>query len=505
MSGGNGGPDDDRGQLVHRFLEDAAARWPDAAAVRDESGSWTYRELLSASQRVASWLRHRGVRQGDRLLVALPNSRRLVAVIHGALRAGVAVVPVSAQARPYHLAAVARDARPGLALGGDPERFAAAVAALPGLEVIDPDQAAREWAVLTPRDDPAGVSGSDLALLVYTSGSTAGPKGVVCPHRQVAFAVEAIAGRLGYLSEDIVYARLPFSFDYSLYQMFLCAQAGAQLALASAADEISAFRWLRTFRPTVLPVVPPYAQTLLGLAGRSESGVRPRLITNTGAALTRGVADSLRSTFPGVAVVPMYGMTECKRITIAAPDEDLTKPGTVGTALPGTRVEVVGEDGAPLPPGRVGEIVVRGPHVMAGYWQQPAASAERFGSDPATGERILRTGDFGTLDEQGAVAFVGRRDDIFKRRGVRTSVGEIEAAALDIPEVEEAAAALVGAARECVLWVRSRLRQEQILKGIADRLEPAKVPDRCVLVDELPRTSSGKIDKKRLGEGMVTG
>ncbi|MFI6817456.1 hypothetical protein ACIBG7_34015 [Nonomuraea sp. NPDC050328] len=140
---------------------------------------------------------------------------------------------------------------------------------------------------------------------------------------------------------------------------------------------------------------------------------------------------------------------------------------------------------------------------MDGYWGDQAASEQRFPIDPATGERMLRTGDYGFLDTDGALTFVGRKDDIFKRHGVRTSLSEVEAAALDIPEVLEAAAALVGPRRECVLWVDSALRAEQVMKEIADRIGSAKVPDRCLVVSTLPRTTSGKIDKVQLSTSLV--
>ncbi|GLH99258.1 class I adenylate-forming enzyme family protein [Phytohabitans aurantiacus] len=483
-------------RTVCDLLDRAAGRAPDAIAVRDATGAWTYPELRLAAGRVAAALRRRGVTRGDRVLVSLANSRHLVAVLYGALSAGAAVVPVSVQARPYHLAAVAGDAEPRLAIADTAERLASLAAGVPVAAI---DQVMAE----TDHTGHSGVDGAEpdgIALLIYTSGSTAGPKGVVSRHRQVLFAVDAIAGRLGYRSDDVVCCRLPFSFDYALYQAFLSVHAGAELAMVDARDELTAFRALREFRATVLPVVPPVAQTLLALAGRraSEAPAPLRLITNTGAELTRSVADRLRAAFPGAAVVPMYGMTECKRISIAAPDEDLSKPGTVGTPLPGTSVTVVGEDGEALPAGQVGEIVVRGPHLMDGYWRDPVASAERFRVEPATGERYLRTGDFGAMDADGALRIVGRRDDVFKRRGVRTSVNEIEAAALDIPEVQECAAALVGTARECVLWVRGDIPPEHVLKGIGERLEPAKIPDRCLVVDALPRTPNGKIDKNLL-------
>lgn len=488
--------------LVHGLLDRAAERRPTATAVRDESGGWTYAQLQEASRRAGSWLRQRGLARGDRVLVSLPNCRQLVALLFGALRVGVVVVPVGAQARPYQLAAVIGDAAPQLLVIDRLDRLAEIADAMPAQRVADLGELAAE-ASPTGRPDETRVgqdeaTPDDIALLIYTSGSTDGPKGVVCRHQQVAFAVAAIAARLGYRSDDVVCARLPFSFDYSLYQAFLCAEAGAELVLVAGTDELSAFRLLRASGATVLPVVPPIAQSLLRLAARDATGFRLRLITNTGAELTRRVADALRATFPGARVVSMYGMTESKRITIADPDEDLRKPGTVGRPLPGTQVAVVGDDGEPLPVGQIGEIVVRGPHVMDGYWRDPQASAERFRPDPTTGEPCLFTGDYGKLAADGGLTLFGRRDSIFKRRGVRVSLNEIEAAALDIVEVEEAAAVLVGPERQCVLWVCGSLTPEQVRKGISERLGPAHIPDQCRQTQSLPRTPNGKIDRQQL-------
>ncbi len=146
-------------------------------------------------------------------------------------------------------------------------------------------------------------------------------------------------------------------------------------------SELTAFRFAVEYGATVMPLITPVAQTLVRLGERGGPGTRLRLVTNTGAVLTRSVADGLRRVFPGVRLVPMYGMTECKRISIARPDADLELPGTVGTALDATRAEVLGEDGKPVPAGETGQIVVRGPHLMDGYWRDPkgpgAASESR--------------------------------------------------------------------------------------------------------------------------------
>lgn len=497
-------PDSDRQQrlpLVHRFLDDAAALRPAATAVRDEQGAWTYRELHDRSLRAAAWLVDRGIGRGDRVVVRLPNSRQMIALLYGTLRIGAVFVPLNRDMRPYELSTVLANAEPAMviteAADGVPVPSAATVLTL--------DEVSRELDRAVPGQPVAEVAPSGIALLLYTSGSTSAPRGVVCRHEQVVFAARAIADRLGYRADDVVYCRLPFSFDYGLYQVFLAALAGCELAVTGWQSELTALRFAVEYRATVMPLVTPVAQTLVRLGERSGSGTRLRLVTSTGAALTRNVADGLRRVFPGVRVIPMYGMTECKRISIARPDADLEHPGTVGTALGSTCVEVLDEGGKPLPPGATGQIVVRGPHLMDGYWRDPVESARRFGAHPVTGERCLFTGDYGTLDEAGNLTFVGRRDDIFKRRGVRTSTLEIESAALDIPDVHEAAAVLTGPSRQCVLWVRGALGDVDVLGGIADRLGPARLPDRCLVVDDLPRTANGKIDKLGLERSLRDG
>lgn len=494
--------------LVHGFLDDAAARRPSATAVRDEEGAWTYGELYERSLRVSSWLTNLGIGRGDRVLVRLPNSRQMTALLYGVVRIGAILVPVNRDMRPYEFTRVLRNAEPRLVITDTPEGVTSACvtsegdATSPAVTVLTVDEVSRALDSTAPGPPAERAVPSDIALLLYTSGSTSAPRGVVCRHEQVVFAARAVAERLGYRADDVVYCRLPFSFDYGLYQVFLAALAECELAVTGRQSELTSLRFALEYRATVMPLITPVARTLVRLGERSSPRTRLRLVTNTGAALTGSVADGLRRVFPGVRVVPMYGMTECKRITIARPDADLEHPGTVGTALGATCVEVLDDDGRPLPAGRTGQIVVRGAHLMDGYWRDPEESARRYPAHPATGERCLFTGDYGVLDPAGNLTFVGRRDDIFKRRGVRTSTLEIEAAALDIPEVDEAAAVLTGASRRCVLWVCGQVADLEVLKGIADRLGPARLPDRCLVVDDLPRTSNGKIDKLGLERGL---
>ncbi len=492
------------GAVAHRMLELAAAARPAAAAVSDPEGAWTYGELDAAATGWAHWLAGRGVRKGDRVVARLDNSRHAVALLFGAFRAGAVLVPIGITMKPFHLTRVLTDSEPVLvvASGDDTKTVAALTDTVPVHDLTAVGEEVRA-AADTPVALPE-VTGDDLALLIYTSGSTSLPKAVVSPHRAVVFATEAIAERLGYRADDVVLNAIPFPFDYGLYQVFLSVLAGAELVLSPTDAHVGLMSLLHDRGVTVVPLVPSLATILLGLARRDRRPAPPvRLFTNTGAALVPTVAGALRAAFPQALVSPMYGTTECKRITVLEPGEDTGRPGSVGRALTGTEVLVVDEDGRPLPTGETGEITVRGPHVMNGYWRAPEQTAERFRPDADGCGVTLWTGDFGHLDADGHLFVQGRRDDLFKRRGVRMSALEIEAAAVDVPGVRGAALLPPTEANgltDVVLFVAADLTGTEVLDRLAERLEPAKVPSDCRVLPDLPLTANGKTDKKRLAE-----
>ncbi|WP_433170048.1 class I adenylate-forming enzyme family protein [Actinoallomurus sp. CA-150999] len=482
-------------RLIHDLPAAAPAAHPDRPAVTDRTGTWTYAELDARARAFATWLDRHGVRAGDRVLARAGNVREFVAMLYGTVRHGAIFVPVNPATKPFHLTAITTDAGPALAVDeGD---------ALPrtgrthALSTIWPQIERLAAEPAHPGRPP--VEPDDLGLLMYTSGSTSAPKAVMSPHRAVVFATGAIASRLRYRADDVVLTAVPLSFDYGLYQIFLAALAGAELVLSGPQDHTRLIGLLREHRVTVVPVVPSLGEMLLRLRRRDRDTPPPvRLFTSTGAALTTPVIDGLRAAFPGARVAPMYGITECKRVTILEPDGDLARPGSVGRPLPGTQVRIVGDDGARLPAGEVGEITVAGPHVMAGYWQALELTAQRFRTDPVSGEVTLHTGDYGRVDADGHLYFEGRRDDLFKRRGVRTSVREIEAAALDVPGVREAAVLPPDGSRDLTVFAVTELSPAQVLRAMEDRLESAKVPAACHVVDSLPLTPNGKIDKRVL-------
>ncbi|WP_308117589.1 class I adenylate-forming enzyme family protein [Streptomyces anatolicus] len=489
------------------LLAAAVAAHPGEPAVRDRHGRWTYAQLDARARAFAEWLGERGVRRGDRVLARVGNVREFTAVLFGTLLHGAVLVPVNPAMKRFHLASVATDCDPALAIGqGADADLLAELTGRPAYELGTLWRTVEERAERAERGEgPAyayeahAPAPDDLALLIYTSGSTSAPKAVVSPHAPAVFATRAIDARLGYRASDKVLVALPLSFDYGLYQILLSVLAGAEAVLTEADQHVWLYGALREYGVTVVPLVPSLAEMLLRLAGRDDGEAPPvRLFTNTGAALTGPLIAGLRAAFPGAAVAPMYGTTECKRITVLEPDGDLERPGSVGRALPGTEVLILADDGTALPPGRTGQIAVRGPHVMSGYWRAPEQTAQRFRTDPATGEVTLHTGDYGHLDDDGHLYFEGRRDDLFKRRGVRMSAVEIEAAALDVPGVAAAAVLAPDDGIDLTLFAVTRLAPDGVLRQLGERLESAKVPAVCRVVDALPLTPNGKTDRRHL-------
>src|SRR6266511_725137 len=484
--------------LLHELLDAAATAHPEAAAVGHGADVVTYEQVLRQSRRLGGWLTEHRVGRGDRVVVALPPDVVLPPLLYACSRLGAVFVVVRAQAPEPVLAHVLDDAEPVLLLADAPAARALAESRRIGCRGLDEVRRAADGSA-----EPSSIAGPlavDPVCFVYTSGSTGLPNAVVCTHMQVTFAAQAIQSQLMYRRDDVVYSPLPLSFDYGLYQIFLCTLAGARLQLATGGD---AGRLLATelcrVGATVLPAVPPLAMNLAKLLTRPGTPVPPlRLLTNTGSAMPPGSLATLRAHLPNLRVRLMFGLTECKRATIMPEDEDLHRPGACGRPLPGTEVIAVDDEGGRLPPGEVGELVVSGPHVMAGYWRRPELTERRFhrvhGLFPQ-----LHTGDYGTLDEDGYVYFLGRRDDLYKERAFRVSAAEVEAATYRVPGVEAASVVPPGSGRDgATLVVVSALTPHEVLRGLRRQLEEEKTPARCVVVPRLPLNGHGKVDRAAL-------
>jgi acyl-CoA synthetase (AMP-forming)/AMP-acid ligase II len=232
---------------------------------------------------------------------------------------------------------------------------------------------------------------------------------------------------------------------------------------------------------------------------------RMRRVTNAAAALPVKHLQFLRELFPRADIVSMYGQTECQRVCYLPPDQAARKPASVGIAIPNTEVWIVDEQDRRLPPGQVGQLVVRGGHVMRGYWEKPELTAGKLRPGPLPGEQVLYTGDSFRADEEGFLYFVGRMDEMIKTRGEKVAPREVEQALLAIPGVKEAAVIgvpdeLLGQAIKAflVLQAGATLSEQELRRECQQRIEPFMVPRQLAFVSSLPRTASGKVRKVEL-------
>jgi amino acid adenylation domain-containing protein len=492
-------------RLVHDLLDQRVARDPDTPAVRDRRRSLSARELQAAAGAAAHALVDRGVGRGDRVAVAVGNRVEAVVALFAASRLGAVFVALDPRAPASVREHVLHDCEPSAVVVDDRD--------LPGAD----DGPARRWTHLgcsellacpeaPARDAPA--IATDLACLIYTSGSTGRPKGVMCRHANVAFAVAAIARRLRLERASVVASVLPITFDYGLYQPLLAIHADASAVLGEGVDAgPGLLRFVRWAAADVVPLVPSMVQPLLALRRREpEPPPAVATFTSTGERLTAEQIDRLRDGFGGARVFSMYGLTECKRVSILTPEELDERPGSVGRPLDGTECVVVDPlTCRPLDDGEVGELVVRGPHVMAGYWRAPELTALRYRPWGPTQDAALFTGDLCRRDADGFLHFCGRTDDIVKLRGLRVSLVEIELATGSIPGVEQAVALPAGVEHPVTLVAVGELSAAAVRAGLGERIEDYKIPDRIEVLPSLPLTLHGKVDRGRVAERLVAG
>lgn len=506
------------------YLARAADERGDRLALVAGADRWTFAELEHDSNRLAHRLVRSGVRRGDRVLVFMDNCPETVIAFWGVLKANAVVSVVNPLTKSAKLQYLLEDCRPtGLIASAKLARVFRELAARSAhLEItvvaghasdalLDELPGACRWEQALEdgpfaRPPARRTLDIDLAAIVYTSGSTGDPKGVMLTHRNMLTAASSVSTYLGLCADDVILDVLPLAFDYGLYQMIMACAVGARLVLErSFAYPAQVLETMVDQGVSVFPGVPTMFAVLAGMDLTAYDLSRLRLLTNTAADLPHSQIAKLAELFPAARIVPMYGLTECKRCTYLPPEDVFRKPGSVGVAIPNTELWLVDEHDNRLGPGQVGQLVVRGATVMAGYWEKPEQTANKLRPGPLPGERVLYTGDLCRLDEDGYLYFVGRMDDIIKSRGEKVPPVEVEQALTSIEGVREAA--VIGVADETlgqaikafvVLEPQSDMTQRTLLHLVGQRLESFMVPKHIELVSALPRGSTGKIDKKVL-------
>jgi len=520
-------------RLLHDALLVAAEQDPNGEAIVDPHERVDYETFLARALHIARALQARGVRRGDRVALLAGNAASTVISLYGILLAGAVLVLLHPHTRPDKLRFTLRDCG-ACAVLTDPHGatlLSPLRSDLPDLHTVltltPPDPGLSNTETPLPSDAialddaasdaPSPANGSpiplDLAALIYTSGSTGTPKGVMLTHQAMTFTQGSLTEYLRLDGSDRILSALPLAFDYGLYQAFMATHLGATLILEpSFGFPAHLVERMREEEATVLPGVPTSFASLLSLH-RSAPFTLPtvRRLTNTAAHLPDAHVTRLHEVFPSALIYRMYGLTECKRVAYLEPELALSKANSVGKAIPGTETFVLDENGHPTPPGTPGILHVRGPHVMLGYWNRPEETARMLVPGPHPGERMLNTQDVFTTDEDGYLYFVGRTDDIIKRGGEKIAPREVENALHAIPGVREAAVIgmpdpLLGEAVRAYLTLdgNTDLTPRTIKRHLTAYLEPDRIPRDVIIVDDLPRTDTGKVRKRDLRDAAHT-
>ncbi len=501
---------------LNDLIPEQLERRGDHPALEDGDAVATYADLHARIEALAGWLHHLGVRRGDRVAVHVRKSIDEVVAMFAAMRVGAAFVNVPAQRTADQLLYAINDAE-AIALVAEPRRAAElADAGLPDcvrfvlVRGDAPDHPAMHALADCPADARAPhvtVIDVDLACIMYTSGSTGQPKGVMLTHRNWMGASAALGARFPNRPEDRMLGLNPLGFSLALDQMLCMFRAGATYVLhhVMLPDQIAAA--IHERRITAVHTTPVLWVPLVRyLQERPQRFAHLRYIANGGGALPRPILEALGEVFPGVDLHLGFGITEVVTCTALPPHLFREKMGAIGVAQGNIELFVVDPDTGLAEPGGTGELIQRGSLLSPGYWRRPEATAERFKPNPhlrhLIGDEIVyHSGDTVRIDEDGVLWFLGRNDAMIKTGGIRISPDEIEGRLHRHPAVAECAAwgvkddalgqavhvAVFGEgidAGELLTWCRAELPAEM-------------VPAACFVTGApLAKSPNGKLDRR---------
>ncbi|TCO74349.1 acyl-CoA ligase (AMP-forming), exosortase A system-associated [Chromatocurvus halotolerans] len=517
---------------LHELIRAQAEQQADAPALLHKNDTLTYGELHALTRGVANGLLQHGIKAGERVGIYLPKQPEAVAAIFGSAHAGATFVPINPVLKPRQVAYIANhcQVRTLITSAQRWQQLRDADADLSGVQLtvlldgsaaLTADEAGgglMHWQdFLADRSEPQGHRriDQDMAAILYTSGSTGNPKGVVLSHRNMLVGADSVATYLENTAADRILAVLPLSFDAGLSQLTTAFSRGASCVLLDYLLPRDVIRAVARYGVTGLAGVPPLWNQLVQCEWPEEATRSLRYITNTGGKMPVATTRTLQRLLPDTRIFLMYGLTEAFRSTYLDPAELEHRPESIGKAIPNAEILVVNGDGELCAPGEPGELVHRGALVARGYWNDPEKTAERFrpcpGQDPALPlpEMAVWSGDQVVRDEDGFLYFVARQDDMIKTSGYRVSPSEVEEVAYASGLVAGAVAlgvahAMLGQAILLLVTRAATLAEDDPVLALQTHfrreLPNFMQPQAILLVESLPQNQNGKFDRRSLSD-----
>ena len=487
---------------IHHLFEQQVAQTPERLAVACAGEMLSYRELDSRADSLARKLREAGIGCGALVGLCVERSVDLLVSLLGILKAGAAYVPLDATHPPRRLAQILEETQMSVIVA-----HAHLAVRLPhhGGQIITPELVdvvnGAEREDTRPNADP-----NQLAYIMYTSGSTGAPKGVAVEHRSVVNFLCSMKKRPGFTADDVLVAVTPISFDIAGLELLLPVVAGGRVVLATrptALDGVALTKLMDECGATVLQATPAMWQMLIASGWQGRRSLKALC---GGESLSRELARSIQSRT--ASLWNLYGPTETTIWSCIEKVSDEPGPVSIGRPIANTQVYILNQEFAPVPAGLSGEIFIGGDGVAQGYWQRPELTAERFLPDPfSEGGRIYRTGDLARHLPDGRIEYLGRLDHQVKIRGLRVELGEIEAALKSHDHVRQAVVVAHTYSPDDVrliayVIVSSQLPKHSLIEAlqshIRDRVPTYMLPSAFVVLDRLPLTANGKIDRNSL-------
>jgi len=463
----------------------------------------SYRALDTASARVAGLLAQRGIGPGERVGVMLPNVPEFAVVYYGVLRAGGVVVPMNPLLKEREVAFYLGDsgARLVFAWHGFAEA-AEAGAREPGADClfVTPGEFARLLSEVEPAAEPIDRAPDDTAVILYTSGTTGTPKGAELTHSNLTSNVATVVALHSFSERDVLLGALPLFHSFGqTCSMNATIASGATLSLIPRFDAGRALGIIERDGATVFQGVPTMYSALLHHPERESFNTSTlRVCVSGGASLPAEVLRGFEEAF-GCTLLEGYGLSETSPVASSNRPDRERRPGSVGVPIDGVQIRIVDENGAEVPIGARGEIVIRGPNVMKGYWGRPDATAETIR------DGWFHTGDIGVMDEDGYFFIVDRLKDMIIRGGYNVYPREVEEVLYEHPAVREVA--VVGVpdpelgeevAAAVALKEGAAADEDELRDFVKARVAPYKYPRVISFFPDLPKGPSGKIVKREI-------